>query len=287
MNLSELVQRTPVPAAWSEGDNIPWNEPGFSARMLKEHLTQEHDAASRRTQIIDRHVAWIHTALLDGRPSRVLDLGCGPGLYASRLARLGHTCQGIDFSPASIAYAADQAAQEGLQERCAYRCEDIRAAGYGSGYDLVMLIFGEFNVFSPQNAARILEKAWQALKPGGLLLLEPHTFEIIKKNGTAPAEWYSSSGGLFSAQPHIVLVEQFWDEAAAASTTRYFIVDAQSGGVTRFASSFQAYTQDQYRAVLEQNGFCEVTFYPSLALGEVDPDTPMISGLLGLTGRKK
>lgn len=287
MNLTDIVQRTPIPTAWSEGDNIPWNEPVFSARMLKEHLSQEHDAASRRTQTIDLHVDWIHTALLGAHPSRVLDLGCGPGLYSSRLARLGHTCLGIDFSPASIAYAREQAAQAGLQERCTYVHEDIRRADFGSGHDLAMLIFGEFNVFSREHAALILRKAWQALKPGGLLLLEPHTFEIIKKNGTAPADWFSSPGGLFSERAHIALVEQFWDEPTATSTTRYFIIDTASGEVTRYASSFQAYTEEQYRAALEQNGFSDVTFYPCLAPGRVDAQAPMISGLLGLAGRKR
>jgi len=32
------------------------------------------------------------------RGPEVLDLGCGPGLYASRLARLGHECTGIDYT---------------------------------------------------------------------------------------------------------------------------------------------------------------------------------------------
>ena len=58
--------------------------------MLQEHLSQEHDAASRRAPIIDRHVHWIHAALLSSHPTAILDLACGPGLYSSRLARLGH-----------------------------------------------------------------------------------------------------------------------------------------------------------------------------------------------------
>ena len=90
MDLDDLVHRQSRPIAWQEGDNIPWSEPGFSTRMLREHLTQEHNAASRREALIDRHVAWIHEALLESRPAHVLDLGCGRGLYASRLARLGH-----------------------------------------------------------------------------------------------------------------------------------------------------------------------------------------------------
>ena len=48
MKLGDLIDRALPPAAWSEGDNIPWHEPGFSERMLAEHLTDAHDAASRR-----------------------------------------------------------------------------------------------------------------------------------------------------------------------------------------------------------------------------------------------
>jgi hypothetical protein len=80
MNLLDMIERTAIPAPWSEGEKIPWDEPGFSERMLKEHLSQEHDAASRRTEHIDAHVDWIHRELLGERPARVLDLGCGPGL---------------------------------------------------------------------------------------------------------------------------------------------------------------------------------------------------------------
>ncbi len=102
MKLSDIIARIPSPAPWAEGEKIPWNEPGFSARMLHEHLSQDHDAASRRSMVIDRQVDWIHQSLLWGNPARVLDLGCGPGLYTSQLARRGCSCTGIDFSPASI-----------------------------------------------------------------------------------------------------------------------------------------------------------------------------------------
>ena len=97
MSLLEVAGRQPVGEPWVEGEKIPWHDPDFSERMLAEHLSQSHDAASRRFDRIDRHVAWIHRELLEGVPTRVLDLGCGPGLYTSRLARLEHECVGIDF----------------------------------------------------------------------------------------------------------------------------------------------------------------------------------------------
>ena len=67
--------------------------------------------------------------LLANCPCKILDLGCGPGLYASRLARLGHRVTGIDFSPASIRYARQQAEKAGLS--CTYIELDLRSLEYG------------------------------------------------------------------------------------------------------------------------------------------------------------
>jgi len=262
MDLKEIVERQPRPIPWTEGEKIPWNDSGFSKRMLKEHLWQDHDAASRRAATIDLHAGWVHRVLLSGNPTRILDLGCGPGLYTSRLARLGHECVGIDFSPASISYAAAQAHEEDL--RCAYLLDDIRSADYGAGFGLVMLIYGEFNVFKPEDARLILSKVHRALDDGGILLLEAHTEAAVKKMGEEPRSWYSARTGLFSEGPHIMLHESFWDHDSATATERYFVIDASSGHVERHASTTQAYTNQQYEAVLASRGFAEVQFHESL-----------------------
>jgi SAM-dependent methyltransferase len=281
VNLVDLIRRSSPPEPWSEGDNIPWHEPGFSQRMLKEHLTQAHDAASRRFETIDRHVSWIHRYLLAERPARILDLGCGPGLYASRLARLGHQCVGIDYSPASIAYAVEQAEASGLS--CSYVLQDIRDAECGIGFGLVMLIYGELNVFRPADARRILAKAHRALAEGGLLLLEPHTYAAVQRMGQEGPSWYSSPGGLFSPQPHLCLQESFWDASSETAAIRYFVVDAAGGQVTRYAQTFQAYTDEGYRTLLAESGFEAVEFYPSLTGDEAEAG----GDLFALVGRKR
>lgn len=268
MHLRDLAARA-APIPWREGDNIPWNEPGFSRRMLQEHLSQAHDAASRRYATIDRHVQFIHQRILGGRPSRVLDLGCGPGLYASRLARLGHQVLGVDFSPASIDYARGMADTAGLD--CSYTLADLRIANFApQAFDLVMLIYGEFNVFNPADAGTILEHAWTALKPGGLLLLEVSTAESIRAMGAQPARWSAAAHGLFSDQPHLLLQESVWEDASSTATRRYFLVDAASGDVTQYASTYQAYTPETLTALLESAGFWGACFYPALT-GDIQP----------------
>ena len=258
----DIVNRKSTPAAWSEGDNIPWDDPDFSERMLAFHLSQEHDLASRRSSTIDEHVDWIFSTVLEGQPARVLDLGCGPGLYGHRLSPLGCEVVGLDFSPASIRYAESIAAQKG--HRCRFIHADVRDEDFGSGFDLVMMIFGQINVFPRVRAMEILTRAHAALEPGGRLLLEVQVAEEIRKSGEAGPSWYSAPSGLFSDTPHLVLQENFWDAEAAASTTRFIVIDAETRAVVSYALSNEAYSEKEFDDALRGIGFGEVQSFPSL-----------------------
>jgi len=266
MDLLDILGRKP-PAPWQDGDNIPWHDPAFSKRMLREHLAQHHDAASRRFEVIDAHADWIHQHVLGASASRVLDLGCGPGLYTSRLAKMGHQCTGIDYSPASVEYARAQAQAGALP--CEYTCQDVRLAALSDGHGLVMLISGELNVFRAADATSILENARRALNDGGRLLLEVHTEESIRDIGLRGLRWYSADRGVFSDKPHLCLQEHRWDGDGRTATVRYFVVDAEDGRVERHAQTYQAYSRDEYRSLLEAAGFADLEWYPSLT-GEAD-----------------
>jgi len=264
MNLREILERNLDLQPWVEGERVPWDDAAFSERVLKEHLTQENDAASRPIVKIKQHVSWIHRKLLAETPGRVLDLGCGPGLYLMRLAELGHTCLGIDCAPASIAYAIENA-----PAGCTYQLADIRSAEYGCDYDLILLVFGALNLFRPGDARLILEKARAALKPGGKLLLEISSLDAVDQIGNQPTMWSSAETGLFSNRPHLCLMETFWDEAQSVATERFFIVAAETGEVTRHAASTQGYDEEQIEALLRETGFGEIAFFSSLT-GEAE-----------------
>ncbi|HEX2864622.1 MAG TPA: methyltransferase domain-containing protein [Deinococcales bacterium] len=265
MTLLDVVGRDPRPAPWAEGDNIPWNDPEFSERMLAEHLSQDHDKASRRLETVDRHVAWIHRECLGERPGRVLDLACGPGLYALRLARLGHEVLGIDFAPASIRHARQEAEREGLSGRARFVQADLRAGNFGEGFDLALLLYGQVNVFRPDEVRALLAAALAALRPGGTLLLEPQTAASLRAWGESGPGWWSAPTGLFSPEPHLALTEHFWDEASATMTERFYILDAETGAVTRHAMSAQAHPGDALERMLLELGAERVERYPSLA----------------------
>jgi len=73
--------------------------------------------ASRSIEKIQLIVDWIQQ-MLGKNNIDILDLGCGPGLYAERFAIKGHKVTGIDFSENSIKYAKKSAAENNLNHYC-------------------------------------------------------------------------------------------------------------------------------------------------------------------------
>jgi len=145
----------------------------------------------------------------------------------------------------------------------------LNLSDVGTGFGLVMMLWGQINVFRRDFVRRLVSNAHDALTRGGRLLLEPQTFEHLEHTGRSAASWRTESLGLFSDRPHILLDEASWDEDTATSTHRFFIVDAESGEVTRYALSNEAWTREQLLSLLIEAGYQDVRFFPSLT-GEID-----------------
>lgn len=249
MRIGDLVRR-PAPGEATGLDKIPWHEPGFSRRMLAEHLSQAHDWASRRADIIARQVEHL-AALLPPAGGRVLDLGCGPGLYSHRLAQRGHACVGVDFSPAAIDYAVSRAADDGLA--IDYRLADVRAGLPDGVFDLVLVLFGELNTFPPAEAEALLAAAVAQLAPGGAIVVELSTLEAVREKGEGRPNWQALASGLFCETPHVLLEENRWNAATRAAATLFWVV-APDGRVQGYGETLYGYDDDAYAALFAAAG---------------------------------
>ncbi len=97
----------------------------------------------------------------------VLDIGCGGGLVAEPLARLGANVTGIDPAPDTIAAAAAHAAAQGLTiDYRATRAETLRDAG--ETFDAVLCL--EVVEHVPDVRA-FLSVAAPLVRPGGVMIL--------------------------------------------------------------------------------------------------------------------
>ncbi|WP_335919256.1 class I SAM-dependent methyltransferase [Shewanella algae] len=253
MNINKLIsQNLPIRLSPNES-KIPWNDADFSQRMLENHLSQEHDWASRKLAVIERQVDWLCSQLAPG--AQVLDLGCGPGFYTQLLAKRGFCCTGVDFSPASIAYAQQQAQAAGLD--IDYQLLDVRSYRPTKKFDFIMMTFGELNVFSAADAKSLLKHCANWLTPSGKLLVEVHSFDEVKRQGQAEPSWQRHSQGLFLDAPHLLLTEHAWDEALQISSTLFWVIE-ENGKVTRFGSRMQAWQDEEYLQLLNECGFNKI-----------------------------
>ncbi|MDL2196194.1 class I SAM-dependent methyltransferase [Shewanella algae] len=253
MNINKLIsQHLPIRLSPNES-KIPWNDADFSQRMLENHLSQEHDWASRKLAVIERQVDWLCSQLAPG--AKVLDLGCGPGFYTQLLAKRGFCCTSVDFSPASIAYAQQQAQAAGLD--IDYQLLDVRSYRPTKKFDFIMMTFGELNVFSAADAKSLLKDCANWLTPNGKLLVEVHSFDEVKRQGQAEPSWQRHSQGLFLDAPHLLLTEHAWDEALQTSSTLFWVIE-ENGKVARFGSRMQAWQDEEYLQLLNECGFNKI-----------------------------
>ena len=149
--------------------------------MLEAHLNPGIDAASRRPETIDRSVKWLIEILelKDGAP--ILDLGCGPGLYASRFVRAGIEVTGVDYSQRSIDYAINYATKNKLN--ITYRYQNYLELKDENQYDAALLIYGDFCPLNPEQRTTLLKNIHRASKPSGKFVLDVSTRERRKRHG--------------------------------------------------------------------------------------------------------
>ncbi|RYY39811.1 MAG: class I SAM-dependent methyltransferase [Chitinophagaceae bacterium] len=105
---------------------------------------------------------------------RFLDLGCGGGSVALDVARSGFAKNvvGIDADATVLELARADAAAQGVA-RVEFRQADAEQWNEAAPYDLVYTRFVLSHMTHPQ---RVLQKAVDALRPGGLLLAEDVDF---------------------------------------------------------------------------------------------------------------
>jgi 2-polyprenyl-6-hydroxyphenyl methylase/3-demethylubiquinone-9 3-methyltransferase len=96
---------------------------------------------------------------------RALDVGCGAGLLAEPLARLGAAVTGVDAAQENVAVAQAHAKGAGLE--IDYRCGDVGAMSL-NGFDLVTSMEVIEHV---ADKAAFLAALAGALAPGGLMVL--------------------------------------------------------------------------------------------------------------------
>jgi len=271
------ANRPAVP--WADGSKIPWHEPAFSQRMLQVHLNPDTHMASRSLPVIGRHVDWLMIQLADSGtgPARILDVGCGPGLYCHELARRSQQTVGFDFAPAPLAWAGETAESENLD--CVFLEADLTdlPADFATRVgpvDAITFWFGEFNSFPPEAVVGFLPRLAGLLRPGGRLFLEYQPWDLFARDNHT--SWSVENESVLCPVPHLWLQEFAWNEEARAEIHVHWILEEESGNLTRYAQCHQGWTDSELVELLESAGLVDPVFYPPITGVAEDLEFPVV-----------
>lgn len=262
LDINRLSQLQAKPVPYSAGEEHFWTDPHIATQMLAAHLDPNTDAASRRPETIQRSVAWIVETLGLCAGDAVLDLGCGPGLYASRLAQYRLQVTGVDFSENSIQYARQQSLD------IAYRCQNYLQLHDESQYEAALLIYGDLCPLAPEQRTLLLANVMRALKPGGSFVLDVTTPRLRQRIGLKNS-WYAAQSGFWKPDPHLVLEQGFAYENNLY-LDQYTILEAD-GKISVYRQWLQDYTAETIRAELEVNGFAVQSLWGDLTGSPYEP----------------
>jgi len=260
--LRKVYHRPERPTPWASGGNLPWDDPYFSRRMLREHLDESHGAASRVSAERELQIDWLWNKLDLEPGGRLLDVTCGPGLYAVEFAGRGCMVTGVDFSPASIVYAQELAERRNVASRCVFVEQDVRQMGYdGADFDAALLLYGQLAVFTRDEAQVLLTAIGRALKPGGKLCIE--LLDQAKVDKANSNWWYTDDRGLWGEAPFLHLGERFWFPERELSLERYQIIHLETGELTEVQLCDQTYAVETMTRMMQAAGFGSVEVYPA------------------------
>jgi SAM-dependent methyltransferase len=279
LDLERLRALAVRPPLFAPHEALFWDDPHISQQMLAAHLDPDWDAASRRHATIDRSVEWLISHLRLRQGQRVLDLGCGPGLYCSRLSRRGLRVTGWDFSRNSIAYARSQARDSGLDVE--YVCRNYLTLDYKAEFDVALLIYFDFSVFSPSDREALLDRVHRALRPGGAFVFDVETpVELRHRDGEQ--SWEVCTSGFWKPGPYVELTQYFhYPEASAA--VRQVIVVEPDGQVSVYRIWDQRFSVESATEMLKRHGFAVQNVFADLT-GQ--PNSPG-SESLGIVARRR
>jgi SAM-dependent methyltransferase len=139
----------------------------FYQDTLKEEYTQEE-------------VAFLIRELPLDKPGRILDLACGHGRHANKLAGYGHVVTGVDSNLDFLDIAREDAKITGASVE--YIGADVRDYCFSNGYDHIIHLFSSFGYYSDEDNERVLSNVATSLKPGGSFCLDILNRDVFLKD---------------------------------------------------------------------------------------------------------
>ncbi|MDO5520239.1 MAG: class I SAM-dependent methyltransferase [bacterium] len=244
------------PSLYKESSSAFWNDEHISKYMLEAHLDPDGDAASRKLPFIKASVEWITNYCDGGNGKTLLDLGCGPGIYAELFTEQGFKVTGIDLSKRSIEYAKQHALKE--HKEIQYYNQNYLEITYKEQFDVITLIYCDFGVLSSENRQTLLKNAWKALKPGGIVILDAFTESYLHSFEEKESITYHENG-FWCSKPYAVIQRNRYYKDTKNTLEQYIVVTDADCSCYNIWN--QLYTDKSLASELENAHFQSIEYF--------------------------
>jgi SAM-dependent methyltransferase len=258
----------PWPAPFDAAAELDWGQPEYARRLLREHLDQSHDGASRRRTVIAQHVRRLKR-LLPAPPSRILDAGCGPGLYAVALADLGHHVTGVDVSGPALRHARELVREAHPRGTAQFVRADLREVALApEAFDAALLVYFVLEAFPRTEQPKVLARIATALEPGGVLIAE---LRVRPQQPPGRLDWWDVvPDSLLSDRRHVLLGDSVYDPRTHTYVLRDVAVFDDGTVAVRQTSGWLCPFASIPR-LFKRAGFAEVAIYDGWTRAEGSP----------------
>lgn len=262
------------PRLYTPSTNNFWDDEHISKGMLEAHLDPNWDAATRKPEFLDNSVSWITKIAPPSQYKFLLDLGCGPGLYAERFSSAGYAVIGVDFSIRSIEYAKKQTLLN--KSNIEYHYQNYLTIDYIEQFDVVTLIYCDYAALSITERHILLKKVYQALRPNGKFIFDVFT-PLMRKNESRSWHYYEE-GGFWSEKPHICLESVYQYDNEDNTELRQFIVITEET-VKCYNIWDHFFTKGKLLSEIQPTGFKAFEFFGDIAGKEFSDTGKTICGV--------
>lgn len=259
-----------------------WTDEHTSAQMLQYHLDPDTDFSSRNHEFIEKSVDWIVEHFEVGTGFRIADFGCGPGLYANRLAQRGASVTGIDFSPRSIAYARETAENRRLD--ATYITKNYLDFKTEERFDLIIMIFCDFCALAPDQRRTLLGIFRDHLNPDGKIFMDVHSLAAFSEFEGSSIFEKNQLNGFWSADDYYGFQVGFKYEDECLRLDKYTIVEPSR--IRTVYNWLQHFDLKSLTAEFEAAGLSVQESYANVAGSPYTTDAPEITVVAGQQGSR-
>ena len=263
--LKEINER-PKPFEFYTASEL-WTNEHTAQQMLHYHLNDDIEASSRNSAFIEKSCDWI-AEHFDIEGKKVIDFGCGPGLYAKLLAQKGALVTGIDFSENSINHAITEAKEKGLTIN--YIVSDYLEFETDEKFDLIVMIMCDFCALSPDQRKDLLGKFKAMLKPDGSILMDVYSLNVFEKKNESATYEKNQLHGFWSPNDYYTFVNTFKYKNEKVLLDKYTIFEANKE-VRTIYNWLQHFSFDALQAEFNQNRLVIREILANVAGGEFNP----------------